>query len=213
MFNSILIEPLYKLFIILLNYFKDAGITAIVFSLIVRIPITPLYFIAYKQENKLKKIQAKIKEQSKGIKDFIKQAEIASRVYKEEKFNPVKNLFLQLIPIPILLAIIAVFNILKKSSEGLIFLGLIDLKTPNAILAVIALVLQLLSLKNQPPETRKTAYFFIGIIGILLFSMPSIFVVYWIVILIWTILERKIFNWYEINFTVNSVGKNDANGS
>lgn len=213
-------EPFYQLFLFFFKYFKDPGIAIIIFALFIRIALSPLYFIIHKEEDKLKKIQAKIKNDTskapkdkKGKVDFLKQAEIASRIYQEEKFNPFKNFIVQMSPLPILFAMLAVFNKLKNMPNSLIFLGFINLKTPNAVLAILTLILQLFSLKNQPPETRKTAYFLMGVVGIVLLSVPAMFIVYWIVTLVWTILERKIFCWYEVKFRVKPISENNTQGS
>ncbi|MEK7674044.1 MAG: YidC/Oxa1 family membrane protein insertase [Patescibacteria group bacterium] len=233
MFNTIFVEPLYKFFTLILNYFPDPGIAIIVFSLAVRIPLSPLYWILHKEEDKLKKIQALIKERASALAhpsnsfgnksnnsnnkkakvDFLKQAEIAAKVYEEEKFNPMSNFMIQMSPLPILFAMFAVFNKLKNSPEILIFMGIVDLKTPSVILAAITLVLQFISLRNQPIEMRKTAFFMIGIIGIILFTIPSIFIIYWIAILLWTLLEKKLFHWCEIKFAVKPISENNSNGS
>lgn len=208
-FNFLLTQPLQQLFLFLAKSVNDAGLTTILFSLIVRIPLVPLYWILHKEEDRLKRIQARIKEETKiaassstdkkNKPDFMKQAEVISRVYQEEKFNPLSNFLIQLSPLPILFALFAVFNRLKQAPESLYFLGFINLKQPNVILAAATLALQLLSLKNQPKETRKMLFFSMGLIGIILFTVPAIFTLYWIVVLGWTLLERQVFHYIDQN--------------
>jgi membrane protein insertase Oxa1/YidC/SpoIIIJ len=221
MFNTILIEPLYNLFFFLSSYFKDPGIAVIVFSMAVRIPLAPIYFFIHKEEDKLKKIQTKIKERTASLSktssgkknkksDFLRQAEIASTIYQEEKFNPLSNFLIQISPLPILLVILAVFDKVKTTKLDLIFAGVINLKTPNLTIAILTILLQFISLKNQPAEVRKASIFLMGFVAIVLLTVASIFTIYWIVILLWTFLEKKIFHWYEIHFSVNPIGKDNS---
>jgi YidC/Oxa1 family membrane protein insertase len=71
------------------NFFQDFGLTIIFFTLILKIVLLPIEFLAFLEEEKMKRLRPKINEVLKKYKnDFQKQAEVLTQLYKEENYNP-----------------------------------------------------------------------------------------------------------------------------
>ena len=210
MFRLYLVQPLLLFFALVHNWTGDPGIAIVVFSLLIRVPLFPLYYIQHKESDKLRAIQVKMKERTKGIKDMVKQAEIISGIYEEEKFNPFRNFIIQMIPLPIIFAMFAVLGDIVKSSLPLIAFGFIDVKTPNLLLGALTIALQLLFIMTEPKETRKAGFIIVGVVGLLILTFPAAYTLYWATIMLWTIIERKLFHWYEIRLGINPVPKNNS---
>jgi YidC/Oxa1 family membrane protein insertase len=177
------------------NFFQDFGLTIIFFTLILKIVLLPIEFLAFLEEEKLKKLRPKIAEVLKKYKnDINKQAEILTQLYKEENYNPFFTMFIQFLPLPILFGIFFALNLLLKTPNlNLFFLGNINLAQRNIFLVLAIILLQILSLKDIPKEQRNFSLILFGLIILVLFQFPALFSLYWLTNLILTLLERKFF--------------------
>jgi YidC/Oxa1 family membrane protein insertase len=177
------------------NFFQDFGLTIIFFTLILKIVLSPIEFLAFLEEEKLKKLRPKIAEALKKYKnDIHKQAEILTQLYKEENYNPFFTMFIQFLPLPILFGIFFALNLLLKTPNlNLFFLGNINLAQRNIFLVLAIILLQILSLKDIPKEQRNFSLILFGLIILVLFQFPALFSLYWLTNLILTLLERKFF--------------------
>jgi YidC/Oxa1 family membrane protein insertase len=177
------------------NFFQDFGLTIIFFTLILKIVLLPIEFLAFLEEEKLKKLRPKIVEVLKKYKnDINKQAEILTQLYKEENYNPFFTMFIQFLPLPILFGIFFALNLLLKTPNlNLFFLGNINLAQRNIFLVLAIILLQILSLKDIPKEQRNFSLILFGLIILVLFQFPALFSLYWLTNLILTLLERKFF--------------------
>jgi YidC/Oxa1 family membrane protein insertase len=177
------------------NFFQDFGLTIIFFTLILKIALLPIEFLAFLEEEKIKRLRPKINEILKEYKnDFQKQAEALTQLYKEEKYNPLFTMLVQFLPLPIFFGIFFALNLLLKTPNlNLFFLGNINLAQRNVFLVLAIILLQALSLKNLPKEQKNISLIFFGLIVIVLFQFPALFSLYWLTNIIFTLLERQIF--------------------
>jgi YidC/Oxa1 family membrane protein insertase len=177
------------------NFFQDFGLTIIFFTLILKIVILPIEFLAFLEEEKMKRLRPKINEVFKKYKnDFQKQAEVLTQLYKEENYNPFFTLLIQFLPLPIFFGVFFALNLLLKTPNlNLFFLDNINLAQKNVFLVLAIILLQALSFKNLPKEQRNISLIFFGLIVIVLFQFPALFSLYWLTNVILTLLERQFF--------------------
>jgi YidC/Oxa1 family membrane protein insertase len=177
------------------NFFQDFGLTIIFFTLILKIVLSPIEFLAFLEEEKMKRLRPKINEVLKTYKnDFQKQAEVLTQLYKEENYNPIFTMFIQFLPLPIFFGVFFALNLLLKTPDlHLFFLGNIDLAQRNIFLVLAIILLQALSLKNLPKEQRNIFLIFFGLIVIVLFQFPALFSLYWLTNAALTLIERHFF--------------------
>jgi YidC/Oxa1 family membrane protein insertase len=177
------------------NFFQDFGLTIIFFTLILKIVLLPIEFLAFLEEEKMKRLRPKINETLKKYKnDFQKQAEALTQLYKEENYNPLFTILIQFLPLPIFFGIFFALNLLLKTPNlSLFFLGNINLAQKNIFLVLAIILLQVLSLRNLPKEQRNFSLIFFGLIILVLFQFPALFSLYWLTNIILTLLERQFF--------------------
>lgn len=204
-FKELLIYPLSVLLITLFTIFKDFGISIMLFSFLLKIFLIPLSLSQFLEEKKMKKVKERIDKETKNFKDLFKKIEIMNKIYEEEKFNPAKSIFINLITIPIYLAVILAIYDVSKKIPTTFFINTIDLLKPNIYLAFIGTFLNFYYVFKQPQENRKILLFVLGIISIIIFTLPSFVVLYFIVILVLNFIERKLFEWYYIKFVIKSI--------
>lgn len=145
---GIIAKPMGWLLGLLYEFIQDYGITIIIFTIIVKLCIYPLYIKQTKSMAKMQDVQPKMQAlQRKYANDKetlnIKMAEL----YKEEKFNPMGGCLPMLIQMPIIMGL---FVLLRQptmyiSDDSMIFafhesfLWIEDLSQPDPwILPIIA---------------------------------------------------------------------------
>ncbi|MCS7201019.1 MAG: YidC/Oxa1 family membrane protein insertase [Patescibacteria group bacterium] len=183
-------------FIYWLNgFFNDFGLTIIFFTFILKIILTPIDFLAFVEELKLQKLRPKIQEIMKTARnDIQKQAELLAEVYKKENYNPFFTIFIQFLPLPILISIFFTLNkIAGDKSLSLISFGGINLAEKNFLISSLVAIVQLLMILNLPEDQRKMAFFLFGLIIVILYQFSALLNLYWLVNLILTLGERIIF--------------------
>jgi len=211
-FNIYFLNPLIFFLDKIYNLVFDAGVSILLFTLGLKFFLLPLSYYLYLEEEKTKKINKLILEETKNIKDITKKTKIISEIYKKENFNPFKIFFLQLIFLPFFIAaFLAINNFLKYYNS--FFLTAIDLQKPNIFFALFVLFLQFIYLYFSNNENKKISLILIIAISPIFFVLSSGLLLYLLISIILTLLERKIFGWYKIKFTVVSVSKNDAQRS
>ena len=204
-FHQILVLPLSLLLLGFYTYFNDLGISIIFLTFLIKLLLLPFSFMQFIEEKKLQKIRTRIDNETKEIKDLLQKAEIMNKIYQEENFNPFKNFVIQLTPLPIYLAFIfSIYDVSKKILNPFWF-GFINLIKPNFYLASFVVFLNFYYAFTQPPENRKILLFVLGIISVIIFTLPAFLVLYFLVTLILSLLERRIFNWYYIKFIIKSI--------
>lgn len=147
MFHDFVYQPLYNILILLYNWLpgRDFGVAIIVFTVILRTLLIPLYKKQVESQKKMQELQPKIKEvQQKYKGDKEKQTKAVMEFYKQNKTNPFSGCLPLIVQMVFLIAIYRVLinisdsNFSVKAEElysfvanpGIIknmFLGLIDL--------------------------------------------------------------------------------------
>ena len=158
--KTIFYVPLYNGLVFLMDIlpFADAGISLVLFTIIVKLALFPLSQKAIKEQLRMKETNEelnKVKEKHKGNRE--QQARAVLAFYKEKKINPFSGVLVMFIQLPIIIALYSIFlngGLPKISSEllypfvsipdavSMSFLGFIDITKKNIILALIAAALQ-----------------------------------------------------------------------
>ncbi|GIW66174.1 MAG: hypothetical protein KatS3mg095_0072 [Candidatus Parcubacteria bacterium] len=192
-FYLYLVKPIVFIFLYFYQFLKDAGLTIILVTILLKIVLMPLNYFIYLEEEKIKKVNKKINEATKNVKDFIKKSEIISKIYKEENISPFKNIFLQLINLPLLIAFfISIPQFLSKIDNSFLF-NIINLKNPNIFLGIFSFLIQMIFVFYfSNPEHKKISLFISSALIPIFFILPSSLLIYILTTIILTILERKI---------------------
>ena len=199
---GVIAKPLGWLLSLLYGFIGNYGITIILFTIIVKLCLYPLYIKQTKSMARMSEVQPKMTAlQRKYANDQetlnIKMAEL----YKEEKFNPMGGCLPMLIQMPIIMAL---FALLRKpmaymSNDGMLFavherfLWIMDLSQPDKwilpILAGIATFIAFSMNQQQVDDTgaagqmngmmKMMKYFFPIMIIWMARSYPSGLAVYW----------------------------------
>ncbi|MEK7482172.1 MAG: YidC/Oxa1 family membrane protein insertase [Patescibacteria group bacterium] len=215
-FNTVLYQPLFNALILLYNYLPvhDLGLSIIILTFAVWVVIYPLNLQALRAQKALSELQPRIKAlQDKYKDDKTKQAQATMELYKEAKINPFSGCLPLLIQFPILLALFRVFwkgfspeqmaflygFVAKPETINTVFLGIVNLANPNAIMAILAGVAQFFQTratmavqKTANANTEKKAldfasmmqkqmlYIFPAFTVLIVWKMPSALALYWI---------------------------------
>lgn len=177
---------------------NDYGLALILFTFIFRLSILPLSYLVFREELKLKKIRPKLKNVLEKYKnDPLKQLEEISKIYQEEKFNPLTSMIFQFLPFPLLIAIFFLLKRILAENKNPMFLGLINLASRNPVLIVLTIFFQILSIYLFNKEDFKTQIILIALIALIIINFPAIFSIYWLTNLILLMIEKKFFLFYE----------------
>lgn len=223
-FNTILYQPLLNVLVLLYLYFPghDFGIAIILLTILIKLIFYPLGAKAIKSQKDLAGLQPKIKEVQEKYKDDKEtQTKEIMALYKNEKINPFSGCLPILIQLPVLIALYRVFWVGLSPDQmvwlysfvpnpGVVnsmFLGIVDLASPNMVLAVLAGILQFVQIRSSVPPTkitknsstsehmqRQMQYFMPVFMVIILFRLPSAVGLYWITTTIFTIAQQYIIN-------------------
>ena len=160
MFGTFIYNPLYNGLITLVGLVPggDAGIAAILFTVIVRFVLYPLSKSAIRTQEGMKRIKPELEELKEKYKDNPQeQATEMFALYKREQINPFASIFLILIQLPIIFALYFVFlrgglpeinmDILYSfvtipENVSMMFLGFVDMTKRSAVLALLAGITQ-----------------------------------------------------------------------
>jgi len=177
MFKTFFYQPLFNLLIIIYQALPvpDLGLAVIILTLIVKIILSPLTISTFKSQKILAKIQPRMSEIQKNIKNKEEQTKQILKLYREEKVNPFSGFLALIVQLPILFALYKIFSngfnieAMKQISYSFVkapeiisplFLNIIDLSKPNIFLAIIAGVLQFFQLKffQKPVKTKEKGF-------------------------------------------------------
>jgi YidC/Oxa1 family membrane protein insertase len=158
------------------------GWVLILFGILLRIALWPLYMKAMRSQLKNMAVQPLVKEIQTKYKDNPeRQQKEMLKLYKEHGFNPLGGCLPMLLPWPVLIALFFVFqNTIEL--RGVPFLWLPDLsaKDPYYILpvflAVSMFLLQWISLRSMPesnPQMRLMMWFMPLFFGFIFLNFPS----------------------------------------
>ena len=223
-FNLVLYQPFFNTLIILYDYLPghDFGMAVIALTFIIRIFLYPLSVYSLKNQKVLAKLQPKIKEIQKKIKEPVEQSKAMMALYKKEKINPFSSILPLFIQLPVLIALYKVFlkgldpktisatlyNFVPRPGiiEPTLF-GVINISKSSLVLALIAGVLQFIQAKlmqgvqkgqNQGAFSKmlqsQMLYFLPLFTIFIVWKFGSIIGIYWIGSTLFSIMESIIVN-------------------
>lgn len=211
-YNIYFYQPLLAVFHFIFNNlsFHDLGLAIVLLTIFVRIILFPLFYRGLKDQLVVKKIQPQIKEIQKKYKDDkLKQSQALMALYKENKFSPFSGFLILLVQLPVLLALFRIFGsgLNNLGVNDFIFLNLIDLRSPNIVLVVIAAILQYWQMKamvSSKKEDESSAgdmmhsmnkmmvFISPGITLLILANLPAALAVYWSVSTLFSIGQQQL---------------------
>lgn len=163
---GVIAKPLGWLLSLLYGVIQDYGITIIVFTIIVKLCLYPLYIKQTKSMGRMTDVQPKMKAlQQKYANDKetlnIKMAEL----YKEEKFNPMGGCLPMLIQMPIIMGLFALLRtpMTYMDNDNMLFavhdtfLWIMDLSQPDKwILPILAGIATFIAFSFNQQQTDAT---------------------------------------------------------
>lgn len=229
-FNSILYQPLFNALIWLYQFLPvhDFGLAVIVLTVLIRFLLYPVMIQSIKSQKQMQEIQPRLQEIREKYKhDKEKQSRAMMEFYQKEKINPFSGCFSMLIQFPILIALFLVFKAFQGGldltelgtlysfvpSPGNIaepmFFGLINLATPNLVLAFLAGLTQFFQTKMLTPKTKKSPakdqmgqfsqmmqkqmlYLFPAFMVLILIRLPAAIGLYWIITALFSIGQQAL---------------------
>lgn len=145
---GVIAKPLGWLLDLLYGFIGNYGITIIVFTIIVKLCLYPLYIKSTKSTARMAEVQPKIQALQKKYANDKETLNIkVAELYKEEKFNPMGGCLPMLIQMPIIMGLFALLRnpMLYMTDDSMIFafhesfLWVADLSQPDPwILPIIA---------------------------------------------------------------------------
>ena len=183
----------------------------IIFTIIIRLIMSPLMLKAQRAQKELSKLQPEIKKTQEQFKnDREAQGRATMALYTKHKVNPFSGCLMMLLQFPLLIALFSVFQQSFKpenmsylysfvTNPGVlnpISFGILDLSQGNIYLGVLAAVTQYIQSKltmvspvispasgNFAKTLRWQAlYFFPVLILVWSFKLPSALMLYWTVL-------------------------------
>lgn len=221
-FYLIIYRPLFNLLIFLYSTipFFDLGIAVIILTLLIKTILYPLGIKAARSQKEMEEIQPEIKRIQEKYKDEKeKQAKLIMDLYKTKKVNPFSGMFSLFIQLPVLVSLFQIFKRGLEAEEmkhlysfinppGVInynFLGILDLSSPNIVLAILAgagqyLQMKMTMKKKKEGEKQDTAkaiqsqmvLFLPGFTFFILLSLPSVIGLYWVVTVAFSVFQQYI---------------------
>jgi YidC/Oxa1 family membrane protein insertase len=121
-------------FLFIHNFISNWGIVIIVFSIVMKVVLTPFTRYQMKSMKKMSELQPKMNAIREKYKDEPqKQQQMVMRMYKEEKINPASGCLPMLLQLPILYALFGVFNSTIELRQAYFGLWIRDLSVPDVI--------------------------------------------------------------------------------
>ncbi len=199
--------------------FADLGIAVILVTVLIKGVLYPLGLKAARSQKDIQKLQPTIKEiQEKYKDDKETQAKKIMEAYKNAKVSPFSGIFPLFIQLPILISLFQIFRrglgeeemahlydfLSVPESINATFLGIVDLSSSNIVIAVLAGAGQYLQMKmtmdNKKDEggskdmakmmQSHMILFLPGFTFIILLSLPSAVGLYWLITIIFSVLQQ-----------------------
>ena len=232
LFHTILAEPLYNLLMGIYAVVpgQDIGVAIIILTIIIKMILWPLQGKSLKSQKALQAIQPKIEGLKKEYKDDKEgMTKAMMEMYKTEKVNPLSSCLPLLIQLPIIIALYRVFLRGLNGEGGVyhlysfvpdpgtitpLFMGVVDLSSPNFVLAILAGIFQFIQAKmmtmSRPPKpvqgsegskdeamqasmNRMMLYFMPVITVVIGASLPGGLTLYWLVVNIIAVIQQIVY--------------------
>jgi YidC/Oxa1 family membrane protein insertase len=155
-FKLVIYTPLYNILILLLNIsWIDAGMAAVILTVLVKVILYPLAKKATVTQAKMKEKEGELAMIKEKYKDKQEQAVKTMEFYKVNKINPFSSILTILIQIPIIFSLYYIFLksglpaidtpllysfVKAPASVSMVFLGFVDVSQKSIILALLAAV-------------------------------------------------------------------------
>ena len=214
--NFVLYQPLLNALAVLVSVIPggDVGVAVIVLTIIVKLILLPLSHKSIESQARMNILAPELNKIKASGASKEEQARQTFELYKKNKTNPFSGCLLVLIQIPIIFALYYVFlkginfegNLLYSfipapGTHNMVFLGLIDITSKSAVLAILAGVSQYLQAHFMPkpapsPTTPGTGssfqesftksmsmqmkYIFPFIVAFIAYSISGAVALYWI---------------------------------
>lgn len=122
-------------FLFIHKFISNWGIVIIIFSIVMKVVLTPFTRYQMKSMKKMGELQPKMAALKEKYKDEPqKQQQMLMKLYKEEKINPAGGCLPMLLQLPILYALFGVFNSTIEIRQAYFGLWIHDLSVPDVIL-------------------------------------------------------------------------------
>jgi len=212
-YHEVFYKPLLNGLLVLTSVlpWNDLGFSVILLTVILRFIMFPLTHKMIRTQRKMKEIEPELKKIQNEKKNKEEQGRAVMELYKKHGINPFSGFLNILIQFPLLFAMYKVFwtGIPFKAGDiygflaipahiNVMFLGLINLSTPNIFLAGMAAVSQFLQVWFAMPANsggskgvvagkpdmgtmmqKQMLYIFPVLIFMIGFSLPSAVALYW----------------------------------
>ncbi len=155
-FKTIIYIPLYNVLILLLNIpWVDAGLAAVILTVLVKVILYPLAKKSTIAQAKMKEKEGELAVIKEKYKDKQEQAVKTMEFYKTNKINPFSSILTILIQIPVIFSLYYIFFksglpsidtgmlysfIKAPAAVSMIFLGFVDVSQKSVVLAALAAV-------------------------------------------------------------------------
>jgi YidC/Oxa1 family membrane protein insertase len=208
-YHAVIATPLLNILVLLYDTvaFHDLGVAIIIFTVLIRLALYPLFQKSMRHQLVMQEIQPKMKviqEKHKG--NYQDQSQAMLELYREHKINPFSGIFLLIVQLPILLAVYHLFlHIFRDGALDALYsfiphphmfeplsLGFINLQHSNWPIVIVTAILQYiqtrLSISNakgaatsQQAMTLKMMSYIGPIITLVIFSrLPAAVTIYWL---------------------------------
>ena len=168
-FKTIVYIPLYNLFVLILNIdWIDAGIAAVVLTILVKIILYPLSKKSAITQIKLKQKQKELLSIKDKYKDKQEQALKVMEFYRVNNINPLTSILIVIIQIPIVFSLYYIFfksglpnvdtNIVYSfikipEQVSMMFLGFFDISKKSLFFALLAAISTFWQMHNSSNNT------------------------------------------------------------
>lgn len=171
-FNTVIYQPLFNIFIALYNVIPDVGIVILLITALIKAVLYPLTSKSIQAQKSLTELQPKLEALKKTHKDNQQAlAQETMKLYKENKVNPLGSCLPLLVQLPIFIGLYWVLQaglagkdfsalysfVPNPGSVSPISLGTFDLsKAHNYVLAILAGLAQFwqarMTIRKRPPK-------------------------------------------------------------
>ena len=224
-FQAIFYRPILNLLVFFYETiaFRDFGVAIILVTILLRLVLFPLFHKSSRQQMVMQRIQPKIKKiQELHKNDKEKQTKALMELYKEHGVNPFSSMLLLIVQLPVMIGLYYVVRsgLASGNLDGLysfiaqpqgmnpLFLGLVNLAKPNAILIFLAAITQYFQARlaiyrdptskapPSPAEKMARQMSFIGplITVFIFYNLPSAIGLYWFITSLFSIFQQILIN-------------------
>lgn len=219
--GNLFIKPLANfigvIFMFILRFTKNHGLSLILLSIVVNLILFPFYYMAEKVEKKEKDVQAKMKPKLEEFKSVYKGYELylyTNNVYRMHHYHPayaLRGLVSLLIQIPFFMGAYA-FLSSYAGFQGVSFLFIRDLSQPDQLLNLGSLSINILPFvmtfinlysgyiysKGEGMTEKLTIVLMALFFLVILYSSPSSLLVYWTFNNVFSLVKSLVYDKKEV---------------